>query len=90
MLRFRPWVDPIEPCQIYILVEMSGKLTQKMVKVRINTIIEGEPATALLEWKRRGIVRSNTDAIRQSFRLFQEKLVEADLQASRIGGPRYE
>ena len=51
--------------------------------IRINTVIRGEPAEWLLEWKQRGIVRSNSDAIRQAFRVFRDKLNESDLNAAR-------
>lgn len=42
--------------------------------VRINTTISGLPAQWLTEWKQKGLVKSNSDAIRQSFRCFQESL----------------
>ena len=47
-------------------------------RVRINCIIEGEPATWLLEWKEIGLVNSNNDAVRQSFICFQEKIIKRD------------
>jgi hypothetical protein len=45
-------------------------------KVRINTVVIGEPAKWLNEWKRRGLVTSYTDAIIQALRTFNEKLTE--------------
>jgi hypothetical protein len=45
-------------------------MSKKRASVRINTVISGEPAEWLQEWKERGIVSSNSDAIRQSFRVF--------------------
>jgi len=49
-------------------------------RVRINTVIVGEPARWLLEWKRRGLVTSYTDAIIQALRAMHEKIVEQDLK----------
>jgi len=49
-------------------------------RLRINTVIRGEPAKILLELKRRGIVTSNTDAIIQALRALYEKVVEQDLK----------
>jgi hypothetical protein len=57
---------------------MVVKDAQREPRVRINTIVDGEPAQWLLTWKRRGLVRSNSDAIRQAFRCFNEKLLELD------------
>lgn len=59
--------------------EKTGSRAQP--SIRINTVISGEPAEWLLDWKLRGIVRSNSDAIRQAFRAFREKLVSEDLRA---------
>ena len=52
--------------------------------IRINTIIKGEPASWLSEWKKRGIVLSNTDAVVQAFRAFNEKLTEQDLKSTQL------
>ena len=46
--------------------------------VRINTIITGELARWLLDWKRRGLVKSNPDAVRQALRSLHEQLLESD------------
>ena len=54
-------------------------------KIRINTVIVGEPAVWLNEWKRRGIVTSYTDAILQALRAFNEKLTEQDLKTAQLG-----
>lgn len=54
-------------------------------KIRINTVIIGEPATWLKEWKRRGLVTSYTDAIIQALRVFNEKLTEQDLKSAQLG-----
>jgi len=61
---------------------MSKPQTEIEHKVRINTIIRGEPAEWLKDWKRRGLVRSNSDALRQAFRCFQQSLIEARLRTS--------
>jgi len=53
-------------------------------KIRINTVIIGEPAAWLNEWKRRGLVTSYTDAIIQALRVFNEKLTEQDLKSAQL------
>jgi len=50
------------------------------IRVRINTVITGEPALWLIEWKRRGLVTSNSDAVIQAFRALHEKITELDLK----------
>jgi hypothetical protein len=60
-------------------------------KIRINTVVIGEPAKWLNEWKRRGIVTSYTDAIIQALRVFNERLTEQDLKSAQLGNmQRYE
>lgn len=59
-------------------------------KIRINTTVTGEPAKWLDEWKRRGLVTSYTDAIIQSLRAFNEKIVEQDLKAAQLGSSQNE
>jgi len=54
-------------------------------KIRINTVVIGEPAEWLLSWKRRGLVTSYTDAIIQALRTFNEKLNEQDLKSAQLG-----
>lgn len=53
-------------------------------RVRINTVIVGEPARWLIEWKRRGIVTSYTDAVIQAFRALHEKITEQDLKVMQL------
>jgi len=53
-------------------------------RVRINTVIVGEPAKWLLEWKRRGLVTSNADAVIQALRVLHEKITELDLKVVRL------
>lgn len=53
-------------------------------KIRINTVVTGEPAIWLNEWKRRGLVTSYTDAIIQALRVFNEKLTEQDLKSAQL------
>jgi hypothetical protein len=55
------------------------------LKIRINTIVMGEPALWLNEWKRRGLVTSYTDAIIQALRVFNERLTEQDLKSAQLG-----
>ena len=54
-------------------------------KIRINTIVMGEPAIWLNEWKRRGLVTSYTDAIIQALRVFNERLTEQDIKSAQLG-----
>jgi hypothetical protein len=44
----------------------------------------GEPAEWLIEWKRRGLVTSYTDAIIQALRVFNEKVIEQDLKITQL------
>lgn len=53
-------------------------------KIRINTVVIGEPAKWLNEWKRRGLVTSYTDAIIQALRTFNEKVIEQDLKSTQL------
>ena len=62
----------------------SAKTNNNEAKARINTVIVGEPAVWLDEWKRRGIVISNTDAVIQAFRAFNEKVTEQDLKVVQL------
>jgi hypothetical protein len=50
------------------------------LKIRINTVITGEPAMWLNEWKKRGLVTSYTDAVIQALRALNEKIIEQDLR----------
>jgi hypothetical protein len=54
--------------------------TKERTRIRINMTVEGEPAAWLDEWKRRGLVTSYTDAVIQSLRAFNEKVIEQDLK----------
>jgi hypothetical protein len=64
---------------------MKSNEQEKGQKVRINTIIVGEPALWLNEWKHRGLVTSYTDAIVQALKLFNEKQTEQDLRSAQLG-----
>ena len=55
-----------------------------MNETRINLILRAEPAQWLAEWKKRDLVSSCRDAIIQSFKAFQEKLVDRDLKAAQL------
>jgi len=63
---------------------LDTKLEERRPSIRINTEVKGEPAAWLLDWKRRGLVLSNTDAIVQAFRVLHEKIVESDLKTNRL------
>jgi len=60
----------------------------KEFKVRVNTVITGEPAKWLNEWKRRGLITSYTDAVIQALRVFNEKLTAHDLKAVQLKNMR--
>ena len=55
-----------------------------MTQTKINLVSKGEPAQLLAEWKKRGLVSSCRDAVIQSFKAFQEKLVDRDLKAAQL------
>jgi hypothetical protein len=61
------------------------KATENSERIRINTVVIGEPAKWLNEWKRRGIVTSYTDAVIQALRTFNEKMIEQDLKSAQLG-----
>ena len=61
---------------------------QKEIKVRINTVISGEPALWLKEWKHRGLITSYTDAVIQALRALNEKVTEQDLKSAQLGNIR--
>jgi hypothetical protein len=48
--------------------------------VRINCSIEGQAAKALLDLKRRGIIKSNREAVTQALLLLYEKEMERQLK----------
>jgi len=77
-------VDLIECSYTNILIKMQSNVDEKEPSIRINCVIRGDPARWLYSWKRRGLVKSNSDAVRQSFRVFHEKIVEQDLQEERL------
>ena len=62
--------------------------TNQKDKARINTVLSGEPALWLMEWKRRGLILSNSDAVVQAFRALQEKIIEQDLKSIQLGNTR--
>ena len=53
-------------------------------RVRINMVVDGEPAEWLNEWKQRGLVTSYTDAVIQALRVFNEKITEQDLRSVQL------
>ena len=52
--------------------------------MRINCSIDGEAAQILLELKKRGIVKSNREAVVQGLILLHEKVLERDLRYARL------
>ena len=67
----------------------KGRSSEK-IRVRVNTIIMGEPARWLKEWKRRGLVTSYTDAIIQALRAMHERVTEQDLKIIQLRNMRGE
>jgi len=69
-------------------MKMSKKTQQSSVRkgIRINITLKlgSEPVNWLLEWKKRGLVTSNRDAVVQAFRSFREKILEQDLRAAQL------
>lgn len=63
---------------------MRRKQAEIGPRVRINTVVTGEPAKWLLEWKRRGIINSYTDGVIQSLCAFNQKVTEEDLKQVRL------
>jgi hypothetical protein len=62
--------------------------TNQKDRTRINTTITGEPALWLMEWKQRGLILSNSDAVVQAYRVLQEKITEQDLKSVQLGNMR--
>ncbi|MCW4002631.1 MAG: hypothetical protein NWE95_01790 [Candidatus Bathyarchaeota archaeon] len=58
---------------------------QTKARIRINMIVEGEPATWLNEWKHRGLISSYTDAVIQALRVLNDKVTEQDLRTAQLG-----
>lgn len=54
------------------------------LKVRVNTVISGEPARILVELKRRGIVLSNTDALVHGLLALRNEVLKRDLAIARL------
>jgi hypothetical protein len=63
---------------------MKSNLKANGQRIRINTVIIGEPAIWLSKWKQRGLITSYTDAIIQALKLFNEKQVEQDLKKEQL------
>jgi len=54
------------------------------LEVRVNGLIRDEPARILVEIKRRGLCRSNMDAIAQGLLALWERTLERDAKAARL------
>ncbi len=63
-----------------VLMSQAKDPRGQEILVRINTVLRSEPARVLLELKRRGIVRSNTDAICQALLVYYDRVLERDLK----------
>ena len=69
---------------------MKRAFSESKKKIRINTVVTGDPAQWLSEWKRRGIVTSYTDAVVQALRAFNERITEQDLKSAQLGNIKNE
>jgi hypothetical protein len=65
-------------------MKVSKENNRSESRIRINTLIVGEPAQWLGEWKQRGIITSYSDGIIQALKLYNEKQVEQDLKKAQI------
>ena len=54
------------------------------ISIRINCSVDGEAAKILLNLKKRGIVKSNREAVVQGLISLQEKVLERDLRLARL------
>jgi hypothetical protein len=57
---------------------------REKARIRINMVVEGEPAAWLNEWKRRGLITSYTDAVIQALRTLNDKVTEQDLRSAQL------
>ena len=58
-------------------------------RVRINMVVEGEPAEWLNKWKQRGLITSYTDAVVQALRVYNEKITEQDLKIVQLNNIKF-
>jgi len=58
-------------------------------RVRINTEVTGEPAMWFYEWKKKGIIRSAPDAVRQAFQALHDKILERQLKTAQLRATEY-
>jgi len=58
---------------------------KEKARIRINMIVEGEPAKWLIDWRRRGLVTSYTDGVIQAIRALNDKVTEQDLKSAQLG-----
>lgn len=63
---------------------MNYKTEKEISTVRLNLELKGDPAKWLHEWKMRGLVKSNSDAVRSAFRVFQDLITERDLKQDQL------
>lgn len=63
---------------------MAKKSQSSEASVRVNTTVKGEPARWILEWKRRGLFSSNTDAVVQALRTLRREMIERDLKEQQL------
>jgi hypothetical protein len=68
----------------------SRSNSQDSLKVRVNTVVKNEVARALLALKQRGIIVSNTDAINQGILLLRDKVLQTDLELTRLRALKHE
>jgi hypothetical protein len=63
---------------------VSRENKERSARVHIRCAVDGEPARVLLELRRRGIIRSNADAVCQGLLALWEKAVRRELEEARL------
>jgi len=63
---------------------VSPENKERTARVHIRCAINGEPARVLLELRRRGIIRSNADAVCQGLLTLWEKIVRRELEEAQL------
>lgn len=66
------------------MMKRNNAVKMSRLKVRVNTVVSGEPVRILLDLKRRGIVLSVTDALVQRLLALWEKVLKQDLAMARL------
>jgi len=68
---------------------VSRENKERPARVHIRCVINGEPARVLLELRRRGIIRSNADAVCQGLLALWEKIVRRELEEAQLKASKH-